>query len=144
MDNLKTKEGRQSALENINKSFIKSLRDKGLEICDTAVCMVGDRSIELGIEPDAESKAKGCKIIRGSIVEIYAKDTNSISDREKTKINFATSGCFEPSEIIPYWRTIHAASILKNWAVVSDIVQSHCQMYRDLLNKVSTVNNIAI
>ncbi len=75
-------------------------------------------------------------------IELYAKryDNELGFGRKENEINFGSSGSFNPSERESYWRTIHAASVLKNWAIVSEIVNIHCKMYSDLSKKIFEVN----
>lgn len=112
-------------MNKIESSFLNAMRSNGIEISDDAVCRVMQSSIELGI-----SKADK-NMIFASDVTLYAKGDGGMFGRRENEINFGASGSFTPSEKGSYWRTIHAASILKNWESVSEIVNAHCKIYRD-------------
>ena len=85
-----------------------------------------------------EYRKKGFK---GSLIPVHINkcrdnthywDWSSDFGRKENEINFGSSGCFTPDVKESYGRTVHAASLLKNWAFASDIVNTHCKMYADL------------
>jgi len=131
MNNLKTKEDRQEAIKQIERSFLNELRNIGVELSDDAVCRINQNSIEIGISAIGKYAEKGYQMAFASAIELYAKryDNELGFGRKENEINFGSSGSFNPSERESYWRTIHAASVLKNWAIVSEIVNIHCKMY---------------
>lgn len=143
MENLKTKNGREKAIKQIEISFLAAMKDKGVELSDDAVCRIYENSIELGISAVGKYAKKGYQIAFASEIELYPKsyDDENGFGRKENQINFGSSGSFSPSERESYWRTIHAASVLKNWIVVSEIVNSHCKMYSDLCRKIFETNN---
>lgn len=118
-----TKEQRLEAIEKINKSFLSELRDANIELSDNAICRVYDDSIQLGI-----SKADGSGFEFGSGLDLHPKSNLGFRPKENS-INFGSSGSFSPDNEAVYWRTIHSASILKNWHIVSDIVNEHCKQF---------------
>lgn len=136
MRKLKTKEDRQEAIKQIEISFLTTIKDNGIELSDDAVCRINQNSIELGISAIGKYAEKGYQMALASDIELYAKiyDDDLGFGRKENEINFGSSGSFNPSEREGYWRTIHAASVLKNWTVVSEIVNTHCKMYSDLIN----------
>ena len=142
MNNLKTKEDRQEAIKQIESSFLTTMKDNGLELSDDAVCRINQNSIELGISAIGKYAEKGYQMVFASDIELYAKsyDDELGFGRKESEINFGSSGSFNPSEMESYWRTIHAASVLKNWQVVSEIVNTHCKMYSDLSKKIFEIN----
>lgn len=142
MNNLKTKEDRQEAIKQIENSFLITMKGNGIELSDDAVCRINQSSIELGISAIGEYAKKGYQMAFASAIELYAKsyDDELGFGRNENEINFGSSGSFNPSKRESYWRTIHAASVLKNWQVVSEIVNTHCKMYSDLSNKIFEVN----
>ncbi|MCA6391548.1 MAG: hypothetical protein IM607_09205 [Cytophagales bacterium] len=142
MNNLKTKEDRQEAIKQIERSFLNELRNIGVELSDDAVCRINQNSIEIGISAIGKYAEKGYQMAFASAIELYAKryDNELGFGRKENEINFGSSGSFNPSERESYWRTIHAASVLKNWAIVSEIVNIHCKMYSDLSKKIFEVN----
>lgn len=141
MNNLKTKEDRQEAIKQIESSFLNTMKDNGIEISDDAVCRINQNSIELGISAIGKYAEKGYQMAFASAIELYSKsyDDELCFGRKENEINFGSSGSFNPSERESYWRTIHAASVLKNWAVVSEIVNTHCKMYSALSKKIFEV-----
>lgn len=142
MNNLKTKEDRQEAIKQIENSFLITMKGNGIELSDDAVCRINQSSIELGISAIGKYAEKGCQMVFASDIELYAKsyDDELGFGRKENEINFGSSGSFNPSEMESYWKTIHAASVLKNWQVVSEIVNTHCKMYSDLSKKNFEIN----
>jgi len=142
MNNLKTKEDRQEAIKQIEKSFLTTMKSNSIELSDEAVCRINQSSIELGICAIGKYAEKGYQMAFASVIELYAKSYNEELGfgRKENEINFGSSGSFNPSERESYWRTIHAASVLKNWDIVSEIVNTHCKMYCDLSKKIFEVN----
>jgi hypothetical protein len=142
MNNLKTKEDRQEAIKQIEKRFLTAMKSNGIELSDEAVCRIHQNSIEVGISAIGKYAEKGYQMAFASAIELYAKscDDELGFGRKENEINLGSSGSFNPSERESYWRTIHAASILKNWAIVSGIVNTHCKMYSDLSKKIFEVN----
>lgn len=132
MKDLTTQEGRASELNAIENSFLKALIVNGFDVCPNAVCIVNRNSIELGIAATGAYMDKGHKFAFASEISLYANETDSIFGRKENRINFSSSGDFDPSVSESYWRTIHAASILKNWTMACQIVNIHCKMYNDL------------
>ena len=123
--NLKTEQGRKSAIEEIETSFIKSLREIGVELSDEAYCDLTELSLSVH-----QSKQ--------STDAIYIRSIHTL--RQKNQINFGTSGAFTPENKEAYWRTIHAASILKNWDKVCEAVNEHCKRYSDLVEEIKKQN----
>lgn len=138
MKDLTTEEGREMAANMIRESFISALRDNGIELSDTATCRVDTGAISLGIAATGKYKEKGWSMDFSSEITLYAKREFPQRDNE---INFGTSGVFTPKNQAPYWRTLHAASILKNWKVVCKIVNTHCEMMNDLYKEISKINS---
>ena len=123
--NLTTEQGRKSAIEKIEQSFINSLREIGVELSEEATCAIMSNCIDL------------CHQNLGmSQVTIWVKKENYI----KNAINFGSSGTFTPEDKEPYWRTIHAASILKNWDKVCETVNEHCKKYSELEEEIKKQN----
>ena len=132
MKNLTTKEGRTDAINTIEKSFLTALRVSECDIADDAVCIVERTCIKLGIAAIGDYKKKGYKVEFASEISLYAAEQNSTFRRRENEINFGSSGCFTPEVRASYWRTVHAASILKKWTTVTEIINDHCAMYADL------------
>ena len=140
MKDLTTQEGRNAEISAIENSFLIALRENGFDVCPDAVCRVNRNTIELGIAATEEQRDKGFKMVFASDISLYAAEPDSILGNKDNKINFDSSGSFNPSVKGNYWRTIHAASILKNWAIATEIVNTHCKMYAELENKIFELN----
>ena len=121
--NLKTEQGRKSAIEEIETSFIKSLREIGVELSETARCEVSENTIGLFSDKDW-------------FIEVTLRKKRN----EQNTINYGNTGSFTPKDQRAYWRTIHAASILKNWDKVCEAVNEHCKRYSDLVNEIKKQN----
>ena len=132
MRDLTTKEGRIAEIEKLENSFLKTLKGNGFDVAPDAVCRITKSSIELGIADTCAYMDKGFKMAFASDLSLYAAEPDNIFGRKENEINFGSSGCFTPDVKGSYWRTVHAASLLKNWAIASDIVNTHCKMYADL------------
>lgn len=144
MKNLTTKEGRIAEIKKLENSFLMALRDNGFDVAFDAVCNINKNSIELGIAATGAYMDKGFKMAFASEINMYAAEPDSILGREENRINFGSSGSFSPSVKESYWRTIHAASLLKNWEVASNIVNIHCKRYADLEKEIFELNNRAM
>ena len=144
MENLKTQEERLLAIKAIGDSFLTSLRGNGFDVCPEAVCSVNRSSIELGIAATGAYMDKGFKLAFASEISLYACDHDDMFGRKENEINFGSSGVFTPSVKESYWRTVHAASILKNWDLACEIVNFHCKMYADLYNKANLITKSII
>ena len=141
MKDLKTQEGRTTEIKAIENSFLITLRGNSFDVCPDAVCSVNRNSIELGIAATGSYMEKGFKMAFASDIQLYAANPDDIFERkEANEINFGSSGSFNPSVSESYWRTIHAASILKNWEMACEIVNTHCKMYADLEKEIFALN----
>lgn len=139
-NNLKTKGGRIDAIQNIENSFIASLRKNNFDVATDAVCRIGNSSIALGIESQGDDKTNGFKTAFASEIDLYAANPDKTFGRKENEINFGSSGCFTPNVRESYWRTIHAASILKNWDKACELINEHCKMYSDLVKEIHNQN----
>jgi hypothetical protein len=139
MNDLTTYEGRIAEMQSIENSFITSLKLNNFDIAPDAICTVSKNAVELGIA--ATEKEKGFKIAFASEIYLYsAKPNDHFFGRKSNEINFSSSGSFDPTIKQSYWRTVHAASILKNWGMACEIVNSHCKLYEDLEKKIFELN----
>ena len=116
----------------IEASFILAMRNAGIELSHDVVCRITENSIEIGISNNDGNKPY--TIAFGSSLELYTKQERSFGIGRKNEISFGSTGSFDPSERCAFNRTIHAASILKNWIAVCVIVNSHCKKYSDFLD----------
>lgn len=137
MKDLTTKEGRMAAITAIEKSFLEALRRNLFDVAKDAVCRVEKHMIELGIQ----SEKKGWKLAFASEISLYAADADAMFGRKENEINFGSSGSFTPEQRESYWRTVHAASIIKNWKVATEIINEHCKAYADLEKEIYELLN---
>lgn len=142
MKDLKTREGRVAEIKAIEDSFLIALRGNSFDVCPNAVCSINKSSIELGIAATGSYMDKGFKMAFASEISLYSVDFDGYFGRKENEINFGSTGSFNPSVSESYWRTIHAASILKNWEMACEIVNTHCKMYADLEKEIFEVNKI--
>lgn len=138
--NLKTEQGRKKAIEEIETSFINSLREIGVELSEDVVCRINSACATIGIKPLNNPTKNYPKMVFASEVEIDAKQKDDMFGARPNKINFCASGSFDNTQRESYWRTIHAASILKNWEKVCEAVNEHCKRYSDLVNEIKKQN----
>lgn len=144
MKRLITDEEIKLAVSEIENSFVKTLRENGFDVAPNAACYIGFDKIELGISESDDKKNKR-RLAFGSEISLYApKDSKAFGggfgNRKENEINFGTTGIFTPECKESYWRTIHAASILKNWVAACEIINSHCKMYQELEEEVRKQN----
>ena len=123
------KENRVKALDAINDNCIKKLKEAGVELHKNASCSVSDQSVEIGIK-----KPKDKFISISSMINFYPK-YYPLGNEKECKINFGTSGSFTCKDEIPYWRTVTAASILKNWKKSCQVIEKCCKDYRELIKE---------
>lgn len=108
--------------EEIN--LIKELKENGFELSDKAMVWLSDNSLTIGIlEINNKSNYFG-QMAFASEVTIYNKTLLNKKETDLT-INFGTSGSFTPENKSSYWKTIHAATILKNWGVFCKIMKKY-------------------
>lgn len=131
MGKVKKLKSRIAEIEKLENGFLETLRYEGFDVSPDAVCTIRSGAIELGVLATGFYASKGFKIAFGSEVSLYPAEFNILGATENT-MNFATSGSFSPSNKESYWRTVHAASILKNWERACDIINTFCKMYHDL------------
>jgi hypothetical protein len=124
--NLTTEQGRKSAIEQIEQSFIKSLREIGVELSEEVICIINETSIYLSIKSYGERRKKGYKTAFSAEVILHIDKV----------ISYGSSGSLTPENKESYWRTIHAASILKNWDKVCEQVNIHCKRYSELVEEI--------
>lgn len=107
-------------MEKLEQKFLEELRSIGIELSDNVVCSINKTHIEIGLETsDKRFKSKP-----NSQIVLYSKNENI-----DTKLSINSSGGFDPSNRENYWKTIHSASILKKWIIVSEIVNDYCREY---------------
>lgn len=140
MNDLTTQEGRKAQLKAIEDSFLLSLRGNSFDVCPNAVCKVSRNAIELGISATGSYLDRGFTMAFASEINLYSAEPDSVFGRKENEINFGSSGSFSPEREESYWRTVHAASVLKNWVLASEIVNTHCKMYADLEKEIFEIN----
>lgn len=110
---------RNRALDFVHDSYIVSLRNKGLSLADNAVAAIyGDR-IDLALKGDGEYRT-----MFASEVTIYVPHKN-----QEAKIAYGSSGSFDLKNKASYWRTLHAAEVLKKWDIVIWESSLYCLIY---------------
>jgi hypothetical protein len=139
MEDLKTTAGRLAAIQNLEVSFIRGLRYISNEIADDAVCKICSDSIVLGIAATGAYMEKGFKRAFASDITFYP-----VINKTANEINYGSYGSFAPANKESYWRTIHAAAVLKNWDAVCELVNEHCEAYRELVEEIMKVNEVAL
>lgn len=137
---LTTQEGREKAIKDINyechRTFVTSFRDIGRD----AIFNVSYNQIEIGLkETNPESDYFGMAAF-GSEVTIYDKQDNVLCERA-AEMNYGSMGVFNPkSSPASYWRTIHAAALLRDWAFTEKMVNVYCREYKELLSAIDKAN----
>jgi hypothetical protein len=106
--------------QQIKDEFIAN----GFEACEDTFIQISGRSLEIGL-CNRDPKRPGWKFTFASTFDWYLKDG----------INVGTSGTFNPSNADSYWRTIHAASILKNYDKLQVIAKKYCKLYNEEENR---------
>ncbi len=119
-------------LVELNSNFILDLKKLGIELSDRAVCYVRQSMVTIAILEDGPQVDGSYRIVFASEIEFYAKDEKYDWFKRDNEINFCSSGSFDPSNKGSYYRTIHAASILKNWDACCDLVNNYCAKFQDL------------
>ena len=132
---LQTKEGRAAAMQAIEDNFIEELRKAGVELAENAVAMMDYYHATIGLKCNLR---RGWKVQFLSDIDFYGK--NPMYAKSKNEINYGSTGAFTPSDHACYYRTIHAASILKNWDKACEILEKHLQMRRDLIEQIKKDN----
>lgn len=121
----------RNQLEN---NFIEEL-GSFIELSKDAICRITGSDfyfkIQLGIvEKDKDSSYFG-HIAFGSEVDL--SKVNKLISSEKSvdiyEINHGSMGAYDPSCKESYWRTIHAANILKNWDEVVKLIEKYYIAY---------------
>ena len=118
---LKNKYDRLDAITALNKSFKNSLIENNIEISDenSTIISVRNQSIDIFVEQ--------CRTIT-----LYVNSPILEPDNKTVTINFGTSGKFTPENKISYWKTITAASMLKNWEFIVRETLHYCDLYSQL------------
>lgn len=134
MSNLQTKEGRIEATEKINSDCLSELKSIGIELCEDAMIQVSENTATLSVkEIDPKSPYFGWAAF-ASEISIYIR--SGFFDNGIPEINFGSSGSFDPSNKSSYWRTIHAASLLKNWDNSIPVIKKYCDQYKNLSEEI--------
>jgi hypothetical protein len=130
-------------IAKIEMSYIGELINNDFDFHDSVGCMFFEDRIEIGIYDDNEQENKDGTKRLISIVEIYLANYNSELGlgRKENEIIFGLSGAFNPSNKASCWKTIHAASILKNWNKFIEITNKYHKEYIELLSKIKKQNN---
>lgn len=128
---LKTAEGRQQASTALVADCLKAFEKAGIRLCDHATVRIDTSYLEIGIiELNSNSSYFG-KTAFASDISFYAFNGSRYGGRENS-INFGSAGAFDPSDKASYWRTLHAAELIRNWDKACEICNEFCAKYEDL------------
>ena len=133
--NLKLVKDRIEALKELTNNCRNDLKKIGLELCPTARIIINVNNIAI---------SNGTPDSSFSDITLHFSNDSIISKNNKNTINFGYSGQFSPKDIGPFWKTIHAASILKNWDATCKIVNEYCQKYNELVVAIEEANDCKI
>lgn len=132
-DNLLTKEGRISALKKIEVAFLQSLREV-IQIAENTTCSLSNNHISIGIS-NGEIHDNGKEGVQ------FASEVALIRyDNIGFKIDYCTSGFFTANDTPMYWRTVHAANILQNWAKVCELAEKYTKLHDEMTKEIFRVN----
>jgi hypothetical protein len=131
---LTTVAGRIDTMQLLNKTARFEFMSHGIELNKETLFRIGENYIEISIkETNSESSYFGMSAF-GS--EITISRSQSINDKIEKKdsfkydISYGSSGNFDPSKKdIGYLKTIHAASLIKNWDTVIQLMNAWCDCY---------------
>ena len=113
-------------MSELEIDFIKALKGANIELSNDVICRIYETTINISVLGQDD------KILFASDIDLYPiKKQSTYSDKCDNKISFGSAGSFDNTNIACYWRTIHAASILKNWDIVSILVNSFCSRYSE-------------
>jgi hypothetical protein len=133
--NLKKESERIKAIRSIGVDFLEQLRAAGIELAPNVGFEVSDWGVNLFLI-DKEDKR-----VFASQIDIQAY-RETILGIDKNQISIGGSGAFTPdSSPACYWRTIHAASILKNWEEACRIINNECRTFDALRSAIREENN---
>jgi hypothetical protein len=111
----------KAKIKKLDKEFINDLRLIGVELVDNAKCFICKYRVIIGVKYN-----KNRAILNpDSQIDIFKLNSG------KYEINFGT-GAFSKDDKIKYWRTIHAASILKNWIAVCKLIDKYTLLIKKL------------
>ena len=140
-------------LFELQSDTIDKLRKSGLDMSPDAWCRIDRNRVEIGVlipelfNPPMGDTPPSAPLQFASEVSVYYREvlfaTHKYVDGEfqkddnpeKFEINFGTSGCFTPEDTASYWRSIHAAEILRNWESVCEIVLHAVNQYREMVDQ---------
>lgn len=123
---LKTQEDITEAYDFIVVDLINALRFEGVSIGFNYPVRLTDNSIVIQIPDKKGEPAFGCNID-------LTRNTKEVIGPGPNKINFATTGSFNPSinnDIACKYRVI--GEIISNWDKVDAIIEKYCDKYIDL------------
>jgi hypothetical protein len=112
----------------LENSLITDLKKK-LNMSDNAICLIHRTSLIIctNIKDDK-------RIDFGSEVNLYRRnDDDTLYQKEESRIDYGSSGSFSPSNKASYWRTIHAAEILKEWDYFIEVSDKYFHKIDELM-----------
>lgn len=108
----------------IQEEFLNEFKSLGMMLSKDMVVMIHGNNVTVGLQIEPN------RIAFGSDIVIYSRETGFL--KRENKINFGSSGSFNPDDQVPYWRTIHAAEFIKNWDKVCEVVNKYCKKVGDI------------
>ena len=136
---LTTQEGRTDAITELTgqckREFIKRLKD----ISTDAIFKLSDKHMEISLMcTDESDKHYFGRAAFASEVTLY--DTDTDFRNKEACINFGSAGSFNPTVLASYWRTIHAATLLKKWDITTNLLSKYCLAYKTLVKEILLAN----
>jgi hypothetical protein len=115
-------------LDNLEKDFSMELINSGVELHPDTLIRIQSSQIAIGIKE--EGGKTGTR--NGSDVHLYYESADVF--KRPNRINFGTSGSFDPHEdSVAKVRALHAASLILNWDKVDKLITKYCQKYSEII-----------
>ncbi len=116
----------KAKIKKLEKEFLVELWQIGVELANNAVCMLDSNGICIGIKATGDQAKYGNTIAYGSEVVVR------IGENKKFKMSYFSNSEFCIDNKASYWRTIHAASILKNWKLICKKIDKYTFIIKKL------------
>lgn len=137
---LTKEEGREQAITELNSRCLKEFHKKIGGLCPDAMLFTHDRTIQIGVKETDETDKWFGHIAFASDLNLYDVDNDFVWGEKEASINFGSSGKFNPTVKASYWRTIHAAALLKKWNVTTALLSKYCNLYKKLRKDIELAN----
>lgn len=113
--------------KTLSAQLLGTLKNLGLHIADNAMVVIHETQVEIGIRKDEYN------FEFASEFPIYSRKTPYGGEKIENSMNVSSSGTFNPNNTSPFWRTVHAGEVLKNWEAVCEIVNHFCGLFTNFL-----------